>query len=63
MNHAFSSCFIVIYHRFCILWEETVCFEIVLKTKYMFLVFGKWGSTSVVKNSTADGEVGGKYNG
>ena len=48
---------------FCIFGEEMVCFEIVLKTKYIFLVFGKWECGSAVKNSTTDREVGGKYNG
>ena len=34
---------------FCILGEEMVCFKIVLKTKYIFLMLGKWDCTSVVK--------------
>ena len=48
---------------FCILGEEMVSFEIVLKTKYMFLMLGKWDCSSVAKNSTADREGDGKYNG
>ena len=32
---------------FCIFGEEIVCFEIVLKTKYIFLMLGKWDFSSV----------------
>ena len=36
-----------------------VCLEIVLKTKYIFLVLGMWECSSVVEHSTADREFGG----
>ena len=35
-----------------------VCLQIALKTKYIFLPAGMWECSSVVKHSTADGEVG-----
>ena len=44
---------------FCILGEEMVCLEIVLKTKYIFLALDTWECSSVLKHSTADREVGG----
>ena len=34
-----------------------VCLEIVLKTKYIFLVLGMWECSSMVEHSTADREV------
>ena len=48
---------------FCIFGEEMVCFEIILKNQYIFLMLGKWDCSSVGVNSTADREVDGKYNG
>ena len=44
---------------FCTFWEEMVWFEIVLKTKYIFLALGMWECSSVVEHSIAEQEVSG----
>ena len=44
---------------FCIFWEEMVCLEIVLKTKYILLALGMWECSSVVEHSVADRDVAG----
>ena len=58
MNLAFSSYFIAIYDRLLYFWEEMVCLEIVLKTKYIFSEMGMCEFSSVVEHWSADREVG-----